>query len=103
MSNELIFYTEQCVFIYDQYLTQSASQFQCAKLNVCSITELLVGIYGLLVLPTWTPCNFYLWGRLKNAVHKTNPCTLEELKCNIRDEINNIDTVVEYSELWEIL
>ena len=48
MPNELIFATEQRVFIYDQYLlTQSASQFQCAKLNVCSITELFVGIYGL--------------------------------------------------------
>ena len=36
------------------------------------------------------PCDFYLWGRLKNAVYKTNPSTLEELKRNIRDEINNI-------------
>ena len=53
MSNELIFSTEQHAFIYDQYLlTQFASKFQFAKLNVCSMTELLVGIYGLLVLPT---------------------------------------------------
>ena len=52
MPNELIFSIEHCVFIYDQYfLTQSASQFQCAKLNVCVMTELLVGIYGLLILP----------------------------------------------------
>ena len=36
------------------------------------------------------PCDFYLWGRLKNAVYRTNPRTLEELKRNIRDEINNI-------------
>ena len=28
---------------------------------------------------------------LKNAVYKTNSCTLEELKRNIRDEINNIN------------
>ena len=34
------------------------------------------------------PCDFYVWGRLKNAVYKTNPPTLEELKRNIRDEIN---------------
>ena len=41
----LIFSSEQCVFIYDQYLLiQSASQFQCAKLNVCSMTELLAGL-----------------------------------------------------------
>ena len=53
MSNELIFSTEQRVFFYDQYLlTQSASQLQCVKLNVCSMTELLVDIYGLLILPT---------------------------------------------------
>ena len=32
------------------------------------------------------PCNFYLWGRLKNAVYKTNSHTLEELKRYIRDE-----------------
>ena len=40
--------------------------------------------------PDITPCDFYLWGRLKNAVYKTNPRILEELKCNIRDEINII-------------
>ena len=70
MANQLIFSTEQRAIIYDQYLlTQSASQvrrlsdfvffqqdsatahtadIQC----VCSMTELLVGIYGLLVLLT---------------------------------------------------
>ena len=78
-----IFSTEQRVFIYDQYLlTQSASQvrrlfeirFLCVKIPSHS--------------PDVTPCNFYLWGRLKNAVYKTNPYTLEELKLNIRDEIN---------------
>ena len=38
--------------------------------------------------PDMTPCDFYLWGRLKNAVYKTNPRTLEELKRHICDEIN---------------
>ena len=38
--------------------------------------------------PDMTPCDFYLWGILKNAVYKTNPRTLEELKHYIRDEIN---------------
>ena len=41
--------------------------------------------------PDMTPWDFYLWGRLKNAVYKTNPCTLEELKHNICDKINNIN------------
>ena len=40
--------------------------------------------------PDLTPCDFYLWDRMKNAVYKTNPHTLEELKRNICDEINNI-------------
>ena len=67
---QLIFSIEQRVFIYDQYLlTRSASQFQFAKLTVLSMTELLVGTRGL---------------------YKTNPRSLEELKRNIRDEINNI-------------
>ena len=102
MSNELIISTEQRVFIYDQYLlAQSASQFQCAKLNVCSMTELLVGFYGLIILPTWSLCDFFLWGGLKNAVYKTNPHTLEELNCNICGEIISIEE--KYSELWEIL
>ena len=38
--------------------------------------------------PDMTPCDFYLWGRLKNAVYKTKPRTLEEVKRNICDEIN---------------
>ena len=42
--------------------------------------------------PDMTPsCDFYLWGRLKNAVYKTIPRTLEELKRNIRDQCNNVN------------
>ena len=41
--------------------------------------------------PDMTPYDFYLWGRLKNAVYKTNPRTLEELKHNIREEIYNMN------------
>ena len=48
------------------------------------------------------PCDIYLWGRLKNAVYKTNPRTLEEQKRNIRDKINNLIEEI-YRELWEIL
>ena len=41
VATQLVFSTEQRVFIYDQYLlTQAASQFQCAKLNMCFMTEL---------------------------------------------------------------
>lgn len=40
--------------------------------------------------PDLTVCDFYLWGNLKNKVYKSNPHTLEELKQNIRTEINAI-------------
>ena len=80
------------VFIYDQYLlTQSASQFLCPKLNVCTMTELLVGIYGLRVLPTCLHPAISISGiDWKMLCTRQTPRTLEELKRNIRDEINNI-------------
>ena len=74
--------------------------FQCKKLNVCSMTELLVGIYGLLVLLTWPPAISIL-GRFKNAVYKTNPRTLEELKRNTREEINIVSRF--FLLRWETL
>ena len=76
MKNQLMFSTEQRVFIYEQYLlTQSASQvrrlfetrFPGVKILSCSSR------------------------RLKNTVYKTDPCTLEELKRNICDKINIIN------------
>ena len=36
------------------------------------------------------PCDFYLWGMLKNKVYKTNPHTLNELKENIQTTIRSI-------------
>ena len=40
--------------------------------------------------PDFMACDFYLWGNLKNKVYKTNPHTLDELKQNIRTQINAI-------------
>lgn len=37
--------------------------------------------------PDLTPCDFYLWGALKEKVYRSNPHTLDELKTNIRQEI----------------
>ena len=37
-----------------------------------------------------TAYDFYLWGNLKNIIYKTNPHTIDELKQNIRTEINAI-------------
>jgi hypothetical protein len=37
-----------------------------------------------------TPCDFYLWGSLKDKVCKTNPHTVEELRNNIRREISTV-------------
>jgi hypothetical protein len=36
------------------------------------------------------PCDFYLLGKLKNAVYDNNPHHLEALKQNIREAIYNI-------------
>ena len=76
MANQLIFSTEQRVFIYDQYLlTHSASQ----------IRRLFETQFPGVKIPSRSSRG------LKNAVYKTNPRTLEELKRNIRDEINNVN------------
>jgi inhibitor of nuclear factor kappa-B kinase subunit alpha len=40
--------------------------------------------------PDLNPCDFYLWGNLKQKVYKTNPHTIEELKENIRNEVSTI-------------
>jgi len=37
--------------------------------------------------PDLNPCDFYLWGNLKDKVYRTKPHTEEELKENIRREI----------------
>ena len=46
---------------------------------------------------TWPPCSpdlsmcdFYLWGFLKSRVYAEKPCTLEELKTAIRENIQEI-------------
>ena len=70
LANQLIFSTEQRVFIYDQYLlTQSASQVQ--------------RLFETRFLGVKIPSR-----KLENGVYKGNPRTLVELKRNIRDEIN---------------
>jgi hypothetical protein len=40
--------------------------------------------------PDLNPCNFYLWGNLKQKVYETNPHTIEEPKENIRNEVSAI-------------
>jgi len=36
-------------------------------------------------------CNFFLWGYLKSRVYTHKPCTLNDLKEAIRQEIRPID------------
>ena len=73
-ANQLIYTTER-VFIYDQYLLiQSASQ----------VWRLFETRFPGVKIPS---CSSH---RLKNYMYKTSPCTLQELKCNIHDEINNM-------------
>jgi hypothetical protein len=40
--------------------------------------------------PDLSPCDFYLWGNLKQKVYKTNPHTIEEPKENIRNAVSAI-------------
>jgi hypothetical protein len=40
--------------------------------------------------PGLHPCDFYLWGKLKDEMYVNNPHTLDELKDNIRVEISQI-------------
>lgn len=40
--------------------------------------------------PDLSPCDFYLWGTLKNKVYASNPHTLQELKDSITREIQAI-------------
>jgi hypothetical protein len=37
-------------------------------------------------LPDLTPCDFYLWGNLKDKVYRTNPHTKEELKIAYKEK-----------------
>ena len=97
MANQLIFSTEQRVFIYYQYsLTQSASQVRRREISMREIERvfhdrIISSDLWPARSPDKSPCDFYLSGTLKNAVCKTNPRTLEELKRNIRDESININ------------
>jgi hypothetical protein len=40
--------------------------------------------------PDLNPCDFYLWGNLKNKVYSNNPHSLDELK-HICETITSID------------
>jgi inhibitor of nuclear factor kappa-B kinase subunit alpha len=41
--------------------------------------------------PDLDPCDFYLWGNLKDKAYSNNPHTLVELKQSIRETISSIE------------
>jgi hypothetical protein len=41
--------------------------------------------------PDLNPCDFYLWGNLKDKVYSNNPHTLVELQQSIRETISSIE------------
>jgi hypothetical protein len=41
--------------------------------------------------PDLNPCDFYLWGNLKDKMYSNNPHTLIELKQSIRETISSIE------------
>jgi hypothetical protein len=53
------------------------------KVLNCRLIGVAFGTHISLIL---TPCDFYLWGSLRDKVYKTNSHTLEELRYNIRLE-----------------
>ena len=40
--------------------------------------------------PDFNPCNFFLWGYLESKVYINHPCSIEQLKDSIRQEITAI-------------
>jgi hypothetical protein len=40
--------------------------------------------------PDLNPCDFYLWGNLKDKVYSNNPHTLVELKQSIHERISSV-------------
>jgi hypothetical protein len=46
-----------------------------------------------------TPCDFYLWGGLKDKVYKSNPHTLQELQNNTKEEM----TIILEAELQHVI
>ena len=42
--------------------------------------------------PDLNPCDYFLWGYLKSKVYKPLPKTLDDLKANIRREVEKINT-----------
>jgi inhibitor of nuclear factor kappa-B kinase subunit alpha len=40
--------------------------------------------------PDLNPCDFYLWGNLKDKVYSSNPHTLVELKQSIHETVSSI-------------
>ena len=42
--------------------------------------------------PDLNPCDFFLWGCIKDKVYKNNPKSLAELRQNIETEIKSIST-----------
>ena len=41
--------------------------------------------------PDLTPCDYFLWGYLKDIVYRTRPTNISELKTKIRDAVSTID------------
>jgi hypothetical protein len=44
-------------------------------------------------LPDLSAPDFFLWGHLKDFVYRTNPCTTEELKGSITEEVQAIEDI----------
>ena len=101
MANQLMFSIEQHVFIYDQYsLAQSAIQIRRWEISMHEIKRVF---HDIITGREWHPAISISGVDWKIDVYRTNPRTLEELKRNIRDEINNINRGELQRVMWNFI
>ena len=64
--------------------------------------ERIIGQRGTVKWPARSPdltaADFFLWGHLKNKVYASNIATIDDLKCGIRLEVENINNDYELLE-----
>jgi hypothetical protein len=56
--------------------------------------------------PDLNPCDFWLWGALKEDIYSTKPHTIDELKCRIYEAVSHIkpaDVSLAVSNLYDRL
>jgi hypothetical protein len=77
-------------FVQDGTKAQSAN-YSINVLSEASDDRLISHTLWPARSPGLNPCDFYLWGNLKNKVHSSNPHTMDDLMYNICETIISIE------------